>query len=228
MNNLESNINKLTVFQDKYREYYLRLLPKNIRHFESLKQWPIFKFDLVSLYKNISNYDSFTTYELNQISDKLIDIYIIYCYLMTTTFLFYLGPTLIVGSGKIQKLNPNTISLLRENHYKVYLISVLTENLLDFLHLIFLHKIGDYKKNKWGKIIDIVQKETNEDIITVEDKDLLIGFRDHYRTGEFHKFSPVRGFTSKHKWNHFQEETKVLSKFISNIRIYFGRLINSM
>ena len=70
-----------------------------------------------------------------------------------------------------------------------------------------------------------MQKETNEKIITLKYRDLLINFHDYYRIGEFHKFSPVRGFTSKKKWNHFQKEEEALSKIITNIYSFIDHLI---
>ena len=222
MENQDENDEILEIFQEKYQEYYLRLLPSDIRNFPEIRQWPFFKIDIVTLYKNITKYNTYNTENLNKITYKLIDSYIHYCYLITAFYYFYIGPAVIVGSGNFQKFNPNSISLLRGNHYKVFLISVLTENLLDFLHLTLFHKIKDYNKNKWGKIIDRIQNETNQEIISTQDKCILLNFRDKYRTGELHKFSPVRGFTSKKEWNHFEEEMKVLGTLFSNICKFYA------
>ena len=53
-----------------------------------------------------------------------------------------------------------------------------------------------------------------EKIITEEEHQTLIEFRNHYRTSELHKYSSVRAFLSKDKWNHFQKEECVLRDII--------------
>ncbi|NJM77206.1 MAG: hypothetical protein HC852_17265 [Acaryochloridaceae cyanobacterium RU_4_10] len=130
---------------------------------------------------------------------------------------FYLGVTLIVGNDEVEKLNPATISLLRNSHYRVYLISALTESLLDCMQLIFLQTIKDYKKNKWGNIMEQLKSHGIDSIIFPEEQQKLLTFKDSYRTSELHKFSKVRSFMSKDQWDHFQEEEDILANALERL-----------
>lgn len=125
-----------------------------------------------------------------------------------------------MGNNEVAKLTPNTLALLQVNHYRVYLISVLSEMLFDLFQLLLTGKIEDYRKDKLKKIYDKIGKEINE-FITPEEFSKLSTFKEIYRTPEFHKFSKVRSFISKSHWNHFQEEEKIIDKIIERISLKY-------
>ena len=52
-------------------------------------------------------------------------------------------------------------------------------------------------------------------------EEVLIRFRDKYRTAELHKYSAVRAFTSKDKWDHFQVEENIIKEVISDLTSFF-------
>ena len=215
---------RIHIFEAKIEEYYLSSIPGicDLSDKSFFEEWPIRKFCIYTLFKALkSKVDSAVHARL---VDKLIDIKLHYSYLDTTHQHFYRGPTLIVGNNEIEKLNPNTIALLRENHYKVCLISLLTEQMLDLLELILTSKASDPKNNKWGKRISLIKTRTGDAILTEAEGKKLLSFRDRYRTAEFHKNSTVRAFTSKKQWNHFQTEVDVLKRVLARIHSYFCNL----
>jgi len=113
------------------------------------------------------------------------------------------------------------MSLLRENHYKVYLLSVIIENILDFLHITFKHEIANYRRAKWEKILKEIKEENVIKSINEENIKKLIAFNEKYRTAELHKYSAVRAFTSRKQWNHFQDETHIVRDIIADMSEYF-------
>jgi hypothetical protein len=186
-----------------------------------LQKWPLYRFNIQSIYKSIRDGKLVPEELREKCAYKLIDIKLIFCYLLTAFQLFYKGTTLIVGNNEIAKLNPNTISLLRGNHYKVYLITIIIENILDFFELVFNKRVANYRKNKWEKILgDISERRT---ISAINDKNvaILLNFKKKYRTAELHKYSAVRAFTSKDKWDHFQDEEKIIRDIITDLTSFF-------
>jgi len=211
---------KIGIFEEKIEEYFLSCLPSGLQQLEDksfLQEWPLYKFNIQSIYRSIQDSKLVPENLIEKCADKLIDIKLMFCYLNTTTEYFYRGPTLIVGNNKLEKLNPNTISLLRENHYKVYLISVIVENILDFFELVFHGRVANYKKGKWSKILaDVLKRRV---IATVNDENvkILLAFKEKYRTAELHKFSAVRAFTAKEKWDHFETEIDIIKGIILDL-----------
>src|SRR5205814_3853938 len=124
---------------------------------------------------------------------------------------------------EIEKLNPLTISLLRATHYRVYLLSVLIEQVLDLLWLIIERKPSNYKKGKWDRIIARVQAESGQAIITDADAAMLREFKEQYRTAELHKFSMIRGLTGKPKWTHLQDEEQAVMRVLQQLNEYFAQ-----
>ncbi len=98
-----------------------------------------------------------------------------------------------MGNDKLEKLNPNAVSLLRSKHYKVYLLSILIEEILDFFLLFFERKSKTNKRGKWKRLIQMIISKTGDDIISSEDKVIIEDFQKN-RTAEFHQHSRVRGF----------------------------------
>ena len=211
---------KVHIFNQKILEYYLSCLPSAIRQLGDtsfLQRFPLYEFDIERLFRIHTEGKMLSSNMRSQLGNKLIDTKLVYCYLLTTGDLFLRGPTLIVGNNELDKLNPNTLSLLRGNHYRVYLISVLVENLLDLMQLVFLNEIHDHKKGKWEKIILEVKGRTGQEIVTDANEILLREFREQYRTAELHKFSAVRAFTARGEWNHFQREENAIREIITNL-----------
>lgn len=168
------------------------------------------RFNIYNFLSKLLIQEKYDDQSIERIGKKLIDIKMLYCFLCTTMEYFYLGTTLIVGDDEVGKLNPATISLLRNSHYRVYLISALTESILDCMQLIFLGVIKDYRKNKWENVLDQLKIHDIDKIIMPGEQQKLLKFKDNYRTAELHKFSKVRSFISKDKWDHFQEEEEIL------------------
>lgn len=178
---------------------------------------PFIKFNIYDLILGLSNGAKYDEQSIERIGKKLIDIKMLYCFLRTTMEYFYLGTTLIVCNDEVEKLNPNTISLLRNSHYRVYLISALTESMLDCMQLIFLGVIKDYSKNKWGKILNQLKSYDIEEILLSSEQQRLLDFKDNYCTAELHKFSKVRSFISKDKWDHFQDDEEILANALGRL-----------
>jgi hypothetical protein len=103
----------------------------------------------------------------------------------------------------------------------VYLLSVLIEQILDFLWLVTEGKTANFKKGKWGKIICQIQAKTGQALVTDSDAILLQTFKEQYRTAEMHKFSMVRAMTGKDKWDHLQEEENAASSLLKRIHEYY-------
>jgi len=215
---------KITLFEDKIQEYYQACLQKGIRRtavHSSLQNWPLYRFNIAAIYKSICDNQMVPDDLKEKCADKLIDIKMMYCYLDTLMEHFYWGTTLIVGNNQLEKLNPNTVSMLRENHYKVYLLSVIIENILDFFWMVFQKRIANFKRAKWDKILEATMKMNVIAAINEENVRILLAFRDKYRTAELHKFSAVRAFTAKNQWNHFQDEENLVRDILADMTSYF-------
>ncbi|MDD5223145.1 MAG: hypothetical protein PHE84_04070 [bacterium] len=214
---------RLSVFEKKIEEYFLSCLPPTIvatRDKSFLAEWPLYKFSIVRLHTALD-----TKLDDKQLSasvgEKLIDIKLHFAYLLTVMQHFYRGVTEIVGNNEIEKLNPKTISLLREIHYRVYLLSVLIEQVLDLLWLVMERKPSNHKRGKWKKIIERVQLETGQAILIDGDAELLLKFNEQFRTSELHKFSMIRAFTGKPQWTHLQDEEQAAGRVLQRLFEYF-------
>ncbi len=209
---------RIHTFEQKIEEYFLSCHPYIVSMPDKLflSEWPLYKFSIVRLHAALSK-------KLNDeqlaasVGEKLIDIKLHFAYLLTVSEHFHRGATLIVGNNEIERLNPNTISLLREIHYRVYLLSVLVEQILDLLWLSLEDKPYNHKKGKWNKILERVQKATGEAVITQGDASLLLKFKERYRTAEMHKNSMVRAFTGRPQWNHLQDEERAITRVLQQL-----------
>ena len=217
-------LQRIRVFEQKIEEYFLSCQLPQIRqhlHGISLAQWPLYRFSIAPFYEGV-----WTTHgpeRASLIADKLIDIKLNYAYLLTLFEHFHRGTTLIVGNNELEKLNPNTFSLLRQIHYRVYLLSVLGEQVLDLLFALQTGDFANFKKNKWPSIIQRVQTATGNEIITENDSALLLQFKATYRTAELHKFSMVRAFTSKTEWSHLQPEEDAIKRILDRAHSYYAK-----
>ncbi len=215
---------KIQLFEDKIQEYYLACLKKGLRRFavySSLQDWPLYRFNIAAIYESICDNQMVPDTLMQKCADKLIDIKLMYCYLDTLQEHFYLGPTLIVGNNELEKLNPNTISMLREDHYKVFLLSVIFENILDLFFMVFKKQIANFKRSKWRKILEITMEMNVMPSFNEENKQVLLNFNEKYRAAELHKFSSVRAFTAKNQWNHFQTEATLARNILLEMTSYF-------
>lgn len=217
---------KIAIFEEKIHEYYQACLKRGFRHIvpqSSLQNWPLYKFNISDVYKSICENQTVPEDLKESCANKLIDIKLMYCYLDTLLEHFYWGTTLIVGNNNLERLNPNTVSMLRQNHYKVYLISVTIENILDFFEMIFKKRICNYKRGKWQKVLESTMILNLIPTINEENMRTLIAFKEKYRTAEMHKFSAVRAFTAKNEWNHFQVEENLIRAILADITSYFSK-----
>ena len=64
------------------------------------------------------------------------------------------------------------------------------------------------------------------DTISEANVNILLDVKEKYRAAELHRFSTVRAFTSKEKWNHFQTEKKLVKDILTEITHYFKSLKN--
>ncbi|MFA6325193.1 MAG: hypothetical protein WCX46_03135 [Candidatus Paceibacterota bacterium] len=216
-------MDKIDTYNLKFNEYYLNNLKRSMPGFHpsviTCKDWPIIKFNIGTISKKI--YEKINPKCIEKIAYKLIDIKMVYVFLQIGENDLSRGPILIVGNNEVEKLNPNTLHLLQQVHYRVYLISVLTEMLLDLLQLIYSSKIEDHSKNKWNKIYKKLNPKI-QNIFPASDFKKLVAFKNKYRTAELHKFSSIRGFISKSEWSHFQQEEKILQKIIARLSESFN------
>jgi hypothetical protein len=211
------------IVNEKFDEYFFFLINQNLKKSSFQFSYentgadiPFVKFNIYNFLSSLSLEEKYDD-RIEQIGKKLIDLKMLYCYLRTTMDYFYLGATLIVGNDEVEKLNPSTISMLRNSHYRVYLISALAESLLDCMQLIFLGTIKDYKKSKWENIMEQLKSHGIDSIIFPDEQQKLLTFKDSYRTSELHKFSKVRSFISKDQWDHFQEEEDILANALERL-----------
>jgi hypothetical protein len=107
--------------------------------------------------------------------------------------------------------------LLRATHYRVYLLSVLIEQVLDLLWLLEERKPFNQKRGKWLKILERVRATTGDAVVTQPDASRLQGFKAQYRTAELHKFSMIRALTGKQQWTHLQEEEQAVARVLQRL-----------
>ena len=213
---------RFAVLNDKFDDYYLflrnrKLPPPGFTKENEGKEIPYIKFDIGVAVTALARRGSWDDDWLGKLGYKLVDIKMLYGFLRTTEDYFYLGPTVIVGNNEFQKLNPATLSLLRGDHYRVYLVAALTEALLDFMHMLFKGKQAAYQKGKWQKLIKALEPAGIDDLLPPDARQRLLGFKEKYRTAELHKFSCVRGFISKAEWDHFQQEERDLEAALGRL-----------
>lgn len=209
-------------FERKIEEYFASCLPPDVAKLldqSLLREWPLYRFSISNLFESLRPQLSPSIHK--ELADKLIDIKLHYSYLLTIDRIFYAGAFQIVGNNEIEKLNPMAISWLRGIHYRVYLISVIIEQILDLTWIISKGEVCNSKKDKWGKIIFQIQSDTENPIITEMDKNLIINFKTCYRTAEMHKFSTVRAMTGKESWNHLQQEANMITEILKRIYIKY-------
>jgi hypothetical protein len=211
----------LGLFEEKIEAYFQSCHPwiDKLPDKSFLAEWPLYKFSITTLSAALEHRTAIDIHR--QIRDKLIDIKLHYAYLATIDEHFYRGATLIVGNGELEKLNPRTISLLRAVHYKVYLLSVLIEEILDLLWLVVDGKASNFQRRKWDKIIERVDGVTGTSIIDAQSANCIKEFKSSFRTAEMHKFSMVRAFTSKANWNHLQAEQEVVASILRRMYVYY-------
>jgi len=218
---------KIKVFEEKIQEYYLACLQRGVRCiavYSSLQEWPLFKFSICTIYKSICDNQVVPEDLREKCADKLIDIKLMYCYMDTLMEHFDWGMTPIVGNNELEKLNPHTMSMLRQNHYKVYLLSVIIESILDFFEMVVQKRVAPYKRGKWRKILEATMKSNIMPAINEENVGILLAFHDKYRTAELHRFSAVRRFTAQNQWNHFQVEENLVRDILGCMISYFTSL----
>ncbi len=208
---------KVAFFEEKIGEYFLSCSAiKDCDDLSFLKEWPLYKFSIKRIFEHCSIHDL----DSSRVADKLIDIKLLYAYLLTTFEHFYRGPTLIVGRENIAELNPASFSLLRQIHYKVYLLSVLFESTFDFLVFVLEGKFVDKKKGKWEHHIGVIRTKTGDNLISDQEQSVLTAFHHTFRTSEMHKFSRVRAFTNSDKWNHLQQEEAIAGSILAKMSEY--------
>ena len=96
---------KIRLFEDKLQEYYLACLQKGIRRtavHSSLENWPLYEFNITTIYKSICDNQMVPDDLKEKCADKLIDIKLMYCYLDTLMEHFYWGITLVVGNNQLE------------------------------------------------------------------------------------------------------------------------------
>jgi len=210
---------RLEFFQNKLTEYFLHefeLAIGRVPTESNLSYWSGQKVNTLSIFDEIIATTSYSETFPDQLSDKLIDISFSFCYYRIDE-INNLQTTLIVGKDNIEQLNPNTLEVLRRNHYRVYLISILFEQLLTVLYLIDHGTIFDTKNSKWEKLINSSHDLHELKFIDENAKKIILDFKVDYRRTELHGWSATRAFLNRDQWCHFQEQFKIAKQIVDTI-----------
>jgi len=186
--------------------------------------FPIRKFNIVQILNAIYKKQNLSEESIKKASAILSDLKLLLFFLGNAIDYFYIGAAKIVGNSNYHDVSLNTLSLLQGNHYKVYIISVTYERILDFLELVNFDRLCDYKKDKWGKKYERLSQIELFNVITPKQNEKMISFRNRIRRAEVHGFSSVFRQLNSEKWDHFQEEENLVRELLLNISSVYNEL----
>jgi len=210
----------LTSFNDMIDRVFLELWKRKNRHVlkdEYFENFPIKIFNIAKIAISISKMKHLSNESINRAFAILSDLKMLFYFLLNILDYFYVGAAMIVGNSNYQDAGLNTISFLQGNHYKVYLISIVYERILDFLELINFDKLSDAKKNKWGKKYAKLSKVSGFDLISEAEHEKMINFKERIRRAEIHGFSSIIRQLYAEKWDHLQEEEDLIKTLLRRI-----------
>jgi hypothetical protein len=211
----------LESFNDMVDRVFLELWRRKTRgdvlKEEYFKNFPIKRFNIAEISESISKRGCLSEESFDRASAILADLKVLLYFLGSVEDYFYVGMAEIVGNSGYQKVGLNTLSMLQGNHYRVYLITITYERILDLLELVSCNKLSDPKTNKWGKKHEKLRGVAGFDLVTEAEHKKMIGFRDRVRRAEIHGFSSVIRQLDADKWDHFQEEEELVRGLLLRI-----------
>ena len=211
----------LTPLNDMVDRVFLELWQRKTRGHvledEYFKNFPIKRFNIDRIREAIYRRGYLSDASIGRVSAILSDLKLLFYFLGNASDYFYVGATKIVGNSDYHEIGLNTLSLLQGNHYMVFLISVTYERILDLLELVNFDKISDVKRDKWGKKYKKLSQIESFGIISPAEHEKMIAFRDRIRRSEIHSFSSVFRQLKAEKWDHFQEEEKLVRNLLLKI-----------
>jgi hypothetical protein len=184
---------------------------------QDFRDFPIKKFSVAEVSRSIRKNRNLSEESLDRASAILADLKVLFYFLGNVTDYFYVGTAVIVGHSNYQNVGLNTLSVLQGNHYKVYLITITYERILDLLELVSYNKLSDPKTNKWGKKYARLSGIAGFDLISEAEHKKMIDFRDRVRRTEIHGFSSVIRQLDAERWDHFQEEENLVRGLLLRI-----------
>lgn len=200
-----------------YLELWKRKTKGHVLEEEYFKNFPIKRFDIARILKFISKMENLSEESLNRASAILSDLKVLFYFLTSVIDYFYVGTAIIVGNSNYQDVGLNTLSLLQGNHYRVYLVTIIYERILDLLELINFNKLSDCKRNKWGKKYTNLCKINGFDLISENEHKMMIDFKERIRRAEIHGFSSVIRQLNADRWDHFQKEEELIKTLLMRI-----------
>lgn len=200
-----------------YLELWKRKTRGNVLSEEYFQNFPIKRFNIVHIYNSILKEGKLSENSGRRISAILSDLKFLFYFLGNVTDYFYVGTAMVVGNSKYEEVGLNTLSILQGNHYRVYIISVTYERILDLLELVEFDNITDPKNDKWGKKFNKLCQQGKHKIISPEEHEKMIAFKNSIRTSEIHKLSNVFRQLAKEKWDHFHEEQTLIQTLLLRI-----------
>jgi len=211
----------LTPLNDMVDRVFLELWQRKTRGHaledEHFKNFPIRRFNIDRIREAIYRRGHLSDASIGRVSAILSDLKLLFYFLGNATDYFYVGAASIVGNSDYDEIGLNTLSLLQGNHYMVFLISVTYERILDLLELVNLDEISDVKRDKWGKKYRKLSQIKSFGIISPAEHKKMTAFRDRIRRAEIHGFSSVFRQLEAEKWDHFQEEEKLVRDLLLKI-----------
>ena len=212
---------ELDQFNDMVDRVFLELWKKKTRGHvlaeEYFKDFPIRRFNLGRMEASLSKRGNLSEKPLARGLAILSDLKLLLYFLGNVEDYFYVGMARIVGNSRYEEVDLNTLSLLQGNHYAVFLISAIYERILDFLELIYYGNISDPKTNKWGKKYEKLSQVGHFKLISPDEHEKMIAFRDRIRRAEIHGFSSVFRQLKDDKWDHFQDEKNLIGALLLRI-----------
>lgn len=200
-----------------FLELWKRKTKGHVLEDKYFKNFPIKRFNIEQIHEAIFRRCCLSNSSLGRVSAILSDLKLLLYFLGNATEYFYVGMAEIIGNSNYNKVNLNTLSILQGNHYKVFLITVTYERILDFLELVNFKKINDFRKDKWGKKYNKLSEINDFCMITQGEHDKMLAFRDRIRRAEIHGLSSVFRQLKGEKWNHFQDEENLVRNILIRI-----------
>jgi hypothetical protein len=200
-----------------FLELWQRRTRGDILDAESSAGFPIKRFDIARIRDGIVRTSNLPEPALRRVSAILSDLKFLLYSLETITDHFYTGPFKIVGNSDYEKANLNPLSFLQGNHYRVFLISITYERIMDFLELVHFGRALDAKRDRWGKQYARLSRVRGFNMVSPSEHAAMITFRNRVRRAEVHGLSNVFRQLDDTKWDHFQDEERLIEAVLLRI-----------
>ncbi len=107
----------------------------------------IHNFNISKLYSKLKSLDN----EKKELAYRLIDVKLYACFCWSIMFKEYSGLFKIAGNNDLLEITPEALYKINGLSYRISILSILIEKLLDLLDYTFNGSVTDYKKGKWQK-----------------------------------------------------------------------------